>query len=568
MKVIFRVLFLSSLFFMFVTSIGANSIESISMDIYVDNNGDAHVTEKWTATLTEGTEGYKPYYNIGSSVIKDFRVRDESNTYTVLDTWNVSDSFSNKAYKSGINYISDGLELCWGISSYGTHTYTLTYVITNFVSQTDDSQIIYWTLIPYELSSKPEKVYIKIYSDNAFEDTLDVWGYGNYGGLAYVYDGYIEVSNNDLDSDEYMTVLVKFPLGTFATSNILGNNFEHYKNMADEGATPYEEKSSFLDIVFGFITAFFSFGIFIFIAIISAVAAGESKIKSGTKTLYYGVTGNKVPKDVNLFRELPCGKDIYRAYWLADNYNLMKKQTDFLGAILLKWLKQDKIKIENNIVGVVFKKEDTTITFTNESQIFDNDLEKELFEFMFEASKDGILESKEFERWSKTHYSKILKWFDRVLDYQNKIIEEEGKLTPKVIKKFKICNSHVSEVDPSMMDEAIKMRGLKNFFNEFDNMKDKGAIEVKLWEEYLMYAQIFGVAEKVAKQFKEMYPDLINDYSYDSVIFLHTLSYTSMVSASTAKSRAESYSGGGGGFSSGGGGGGSFGGGGGGGGFR
>ena len=118
-----------------------------------------------------------------------------------------------------------------------------------------------------------------------------------------------------------------------------------------------------------------------------------------------------------------------------------------------------------------------------------------------------------------------------------------------------------------MYGEAIYMKGLKEFFKEFENMKDKEAIEVTLWEEYLMYAQIFGVADKVAKQFKELYPDVITDDTYSSMIFVHDISHTGMVSASTAKSRAESYSSGGGGFSSGGGGGGSFGGGGGGG-FR
>ena len=85
-----------------------------------------------------------------------------------------------------------------------------------------------------------------------------------------------------------------------------------------------------------------------------------------------------------------------------------------------------------------------------------------------------------------------------------------------------------------------------------------------LWEEYLMYAQIFGVASEVAKQFKKLYPDVITDYNYESVVFVRNVSYSGMRAASTARSRAQSYSSGGGGFSSGGGGGGSFGGGGGG----
>jgi len=95
-------------------------------------------------------------------------------------------------------------------------------------------------------------------------------------------------------------------------------------------------------------------------------------------------------------------------------------------------------------------------------------------------------------------------------------------------------------------------------------MEDKEAIEVMLWEEYLMYAQIFGVADKVAKQFKKLYPEVITDYDYESVVFVRNVSYSGIRSANTAKQRAQSYSSGGGGFSSGGGGGGSFGGGGGG----
>ena len=41
--------------------------------------------------------------------------------------------------------------------------------------------MIYWTLFPYDYNPSPERVYIKIYSDFKYADTLDVWGYGKYG---------------------------------------------------------------------------------------------------------------------------------------------------------------------------------------------------------------------------------------------------------------------------------------------------------------------------------------------------------------------------------------------------
>ena len=91
-----------------------------------------------------------------------------------------------------------------------------------------------------------------------------------------------------------------------------------------------------------------------------------------------------------------------------------------------------------------------------------------------------------------------------------------------------------------------------------------------------MYAQIFGMADEVAEQFKKLYPEVIEamntqNFDYGDLVFIRTLSNTGISTAaakSAAVARASSYSGGGGGFSSGGGGGGSFGGGGGGGGFR
>ena len=76
-----------------------------------------------------------------------------------------------------------------------------------------------------------------------------------------------------------------------------------------------------------------------------------------------------------------------------------------------------------------------------------------------------------------------------------------------------------------------------------------------------MYAQIMGIAKKVAKEFKELYPEVITEDVYSDIVFINTISYSGVSAATEAKARAESYSSGGGGFSSGGGGAGSFGGG-------
>ena len=100
-------------------------------------------------------------------------------------------------------------------------------------------------------------------------------------------------------------------------------------------------------------------------------------------------------------------------------------------------------------------------------------------------------------------------------------------------------------------------------------MDTKEVMEVNLWDEYLMFAYLFGIASQVAKQLKDMYPEVIEqmqnqNFDYDTLLFVNNISMRSVSAATSARRAAESYSSGGGGFSSGGGGGGSFGGGGGG----
>ena len=574
MKKILKI-FMLFLFGVIIFSLGncvqANSIQRISMDIYIEENGDAQITEIWNCNTSQGTEVYHPYYNLGNSQIKDLTVREGGKIYTTLSTWNTSGTLSSKANKCGINKISNGVELCWGISNYGSHTYTVNYTITNFVSELTDSQMIYWTLIPYEFSNAIGQAYIKIHTNFNISDTTDVWGYGNYGGTAYVYNGYIEMqSDGILDTNEYMTILVKFPKGTFDTINKLNNSFDYYYNMAEEGAIKYVDNYDSGIQTFSSIIIIFHIVMFL-ITIITIIVM---TVTGGFNTSYFdfGKAGKRIPKDVPYYRDIPCKKDIFRAYYIAHQYGITKNKTDVLGAIILKWLKEGIIKIEQKETGVVFKKENTVVVLkeTN-TEVFKDEKEKKLFEMLYEASKDGYLENKEFERWCGRSYSKIFSWFDEIIKNEKEKLVAEGLITEEEKVSLKIFKSKSYRATPKLKQEAIELAGLKRYLNEYTLIKERQAIEVQLFEEYLIYAQIMGIAKKVAKEFKDLYPEVIeqsNFSSYDNIVFIHMCSSRGVSQASAAKSRAESYSSGGGGFSSGGGGGGSFGGGGGGGGFR
>ena len=562
MKKILKIFLFSLLVYAFFTlgkTVNANSINSINMNIYIDDNGNANVTETWHCYTDNGTEIYHPYYNLGNSKIENLSVTLDSTQYTTLSSWNTSGNFSRKAYKAGINYVSNGVELCWGISEYGQNTYTVKYTISNFVVGLNDSQIIYWTLIPYEFSNRIGQVTINIHAPFNISDSTDVWGYGNYGGTAYVNNGVITMaSDGTLDTDEYMTILVKFPTDTFNVESRINNNFQYYLDMAEEGAKHYNDSVNSNK----FVPILILLTLFIFTFWVSYISKdNESHLKFENKS-------NKLPKkkDIPYYRDIPCNKDLFLLFFIGYQFNIVKKKTDLLGSVLLKWVRNKQVTFQKNSD----KKSDTSIIFSEElkSTILDEN-EKKLYDMFLEASNDGILEDSEFSKWCKNNYTKILDWFDTVLDNEKNNLIQNGLLLEKSKSFF---SSAKYTATPELRQYALNIAGLKKYLDEYTLISEREVPDVVLFEDYLILAQMFGIADKVAENFKKLYPDLItqtNFDSYNTVTFVHLYAIHGINSAYSAhRAAASSYSRGGGGFSAGGGGFGSFGGGGGGGGFR
>ena len=518
----------------------ANEMRSIDMNVFIDENGNANVTETWQYYSDSGTECYHSYKNLGNSKIKNLIVSDDVMTYEILDGWDVNGSFDDKKYKCGINNTSDGIEICWGISEYGNKEYVVNYVITNFVSELNDSQMAYWELIPQ--GTAPQEASITIWSELDYEDTLPVWGYGNYGGFCYVADGKIEMkSDGALDDDEYMTILVKFSNGMFNCVEKIDEDFEYYYDLSVENAEKYQE-----DDITGTLAViiFFMITVFTFILSIAVISMQENvKVeKSDIKSM----------KSAPLYRDIPCNGNVERAFYISALYKLTKKDADLFGALLLKWLKMDLISIQPDLRG---KKKAIVLKNTGDSNDFDSQKEKEIYNMMKVASKDDDLSQGEFEKWCNKNYNKIFKWLENVKKEEIDELVKEGKITK--LKKNKY------QAESTLTKDAMELAGLKNFLKEYTLIKERTPIEVKMFEEYLIYAQIFGIAKEVQKAFKDLYPDIVAEscYStYDNINFIYMYSNSAMESA--ARAQANAYNSGGGGFSSGGGGGGSFGGGG------
>ena len=548
-----KVLF-TLLLFLIPLSVKADKIYNVDMKINIEKDGTANITEIWDVKASGGSEWYKQINNMGNSELLNYKVSMDGIELQYENYWDINGSMDEKAGYYGINETSAGLELCFGKTDKKRHKFTLTYTISNYVFNTNDSQVLYWTLLP---NVNLDNFTVEVSSYYSFPDTLDVWGYG-YKGYAYVENGKIKMSNEGKLKDEYVVLLAKFPLDTFITTNrYYGyNTFNDVYENAEEDTFDYDYDNNlgFFDVVFGIIGILMDLIIpllFILLPIFLMRRNG------------YGYKNNKTidKKKVSFFREIPCNKDIYYANALIKLNNFDYKETNILGAIILKWVKNKKVIFINKEKGI-FNKNTTTIDLRL-NPTFDNELEQKLFDMMYKASKDGLLEAKELEKWCKNNYSKFFGLFTKIENKEIDRLKAENHIYKRTDKNE--CKKR-NVMDDIIYDDSVKLYGLKLFLQEFSRIDTKEVLEVHLWDEYLMFAYLFGIADKVAKQLKNMYPEVLQqmDFDYDTIIFVNSMTTRSVSAASSARSAAQSYSSGGGGFSSGGGGGGSFGGGGGG----
>lgn len=516
----------------------ANYIEKIEKYIKVDNNGDAKIVEIWKANMDKDTEIYLPYDNLADSEFKNLTVSDDRGIkYDTISNWNSKATFIEKQNKCGINKTKKGIELCWGISEYGSREYRITYDLTNFVVQSNDYQFTYMCLQP-KMSNLPIKnLNIKIKGIEDFTtDNIEFWSYGN-SGVINIEDGLIVFdSKGKLSSEDYMTTLIKYKNNIFNTSSYDNRNFDEIKKIAMNGTT-------FMGIEEEQLKKYLPTGIVLLAALPIIIFIFKSIIQALTKTKYiYIKPKGKIVKSLRKVpyeREIPCNGDIKRICYILDLIGMVKDESVLLGAYILQWKKKGLIEIYKNEKN----KNLVEIQFLTRSIKTDDTIERSLWKIMLEAAKTTsmsdfekqilrfaqkyvpdkqniddaiekdeksklILESNEFNKYCSVNYQKVLEIFytfiedERYKLHKDKYLRLDLKSFKILFKKYSIHREYYTE---KMQEEVKKIIGFKKFLLDYSLINEREGIEVELWDQYLIIAQILGIADKVDKQFKNVY---------------------------------------------------------------
>ena len=553
--------------------LSGQEIRDIDETVVLHRDGSAHITQVWDVTVVSGTEFYLPFDHLGPMDIQDLAVSENGVEFVSEgDNWDTERSLDRKRGRCGIVRKSGGVELCWGQGDYGDHVWTVSYSVKGLVMRMGDYDGLYFSFVNPGLSAPPQHVKVTLVNETGGPEwtyeNVKVWGFRSEGEV-FVEDGVVRAETTaPFGRNSAMTLLVRFDQGLFEPAVEYRDSFEKVQKMAFKGSD-YKDRLSFKDILK-----------LIGAALLALIFSPVGWVILGLLYLMYlaftyYVLGWKYEKQIygkhkiaGWYRDVPLEGSIPAAYFTlvkGDRMTVAGKDwsKNLIGAYFLRWVLDGIVQV----LPESGRKDHVNLSFEKEHS-FEEPVENDLYQMVREASGPNlILEAGEFEKWSKKSFKRVsnlperektrgLKWYqDRHYTVNSARLNADGQ------------------------EQARHLIEFKNFLEDFTLSKERGAIEATFWRDYLVFAALFGIADKVAKEFEKLYPAEFAQYAqssglggitfYDLSRMSQNISASAMRNAYAEKSAYSAGSGGsggswrssgGGGHFSGGGGGHSFGG--------
>ncbi len=514
-------------------------INDIDINVSLQDDGSARIVEVWNVIVASGTEWYLVRDNLGDIRISDLSVSDETGRQFYYEgEWDVNRSIGEKEGRCGIVSKSNGCEICWGVGTYGYHLFTVTYTMSNTVKALTDYDVFHMQLVSPGLSARPKHCRVTIRKDGTpfTDDNCSIWGFGFNGQINLAGGAIVAESDEQFIRESSVIVLARFSKGIFSPTSVRDTDFESVKKAAFEG-------SSYDDFIrdkkaerrtLGFFAAIFAG----FVGL-SAFAA-----KRAVKKRNLNLFGVEKIKDILYDHGIPFNGNLFESRYILEKCNLNTKPNAIASAIILKMIKDGYITMTKDA------KDKVSLAFNDaKDQSALRGPERELYAMMHEASgSDQILQDKEFSRWSRFHNKRVINWSNSLTSEGSNCLREDGYA----------ASARLSDEGQA---NARRVIGFEQYLKDFTLIEQRASQEVALWQDYIIFAALYGIADKVAKELKDINPQAFEevvgcDYpTMNRVVFLSN-NMANSITNTVVRAQTASSVGGHGGFTSFGGGGG------------
>ena len=469
-------------------------IRDIDVSLQLRHDGSALVTEVWDVTpSSSNTEWYLVRSNLGDIEIGNLSVTDESGRRFVDEgEWDVDRSLSAKAGRCGIVHKRNGVEICWGIGTREDHVFTVSYTMSNAVKSLRDYDMLHLQLVSPGLAAKPEHVRVSISADGRVDalvrpagavsrlnsENTRFWGFG-FEGESRLEDGSVIMESTG--RIESVIALLRFDKGLFDSPSVQDREFADVLETAMKGADFGDGSQK--DPLFARILM----ALFAILPILLSVAG--IVYAAGYKKRILGVK----PKEVDWSRDVPFDGNLEDSFYTLARLGENKKGNSYVGALILRMVYKGVIVAGKDSDGKV------ELSFNDAKAAGLDGISRGLYEMMKEASgSDVILQDKEFSKWSRKNWKRVNEWVKDVSD-----VAEQDMREKSFLKK--------SKYTPEGQEKARGLLGFRKFLSDFTLMESRGTREAGLWQEYLVYASLYGIAPQVAKELKDIDPQFFEE---------------------------------------------------------
>lgn len=592
-------------------------------DVQINQDGSMNVVETWDIDIEDTNTLYKTFVRDSSkySSISDFVVKEiidgKEVELTKTNTW--AYHLEENTYYGGLN--EDGkYEIAFGVGledESDNRKYKLEYKVNDAIAKYSDYAELYWQFIGEDFEIPARDVAGTIYlPENAQnQEDIKVWGHvESLNGEIYATGlNKIEFHLDGFNPGRYVEIRTLFPTNMISSST-RGTNREILEDVIEEEtiwaneANQRRENKKRID----FIILISIIGITLIITII--VLRKYLKYRKIEKEM---PDKNKPSQEIVYYREIPR-EDATPA---EAEYVIKESKATFdeneIGKIFSATLLDLSLKkiIEFEVDKNKKDKDAITIKILKDeaSELENEKDEKEIFEFLKNAAMPNKeINIKELLKYIKRSTSKVIKLKNNIDKYTKESVINKKIIDKDELAKYSKCTgstvsymmlaiftiiiaayltfmfniyvligfvplllissltcAKVGKVANKLnvytqkgIDESKMWEGLKKYMEEFSMLDKREVPELVIWEKFLVYATVFGIADKVLKQLKIVYPNIdetlnVNTYTY--MYLMMNTNFSSSFSSAVSTSISSTYSsgtGGGGGFSGGGGGGG------------
>lgn len=524
----------------------------------------------------------------------DFNVFDQSvNEFTMNDSCTVNKGCYEKSD------ITDGVSLKMYNETNNSSTYFyIEYLLGNVVVIHEDIAEVYFNFVGDMFDDDINKYKLRVVLPDKTEELVRVWAHGPLNGNVspikdengYYYGGYLEI--NDLYSNTPVDMRLTFDKNLILVdhpylkkSEVLAlDKILEVENLRADKANKEREKAKF------FMYGSYALGSVYLVLLVLLFVYIYIKYDKELKTNF----------DMEYNREFINDYDVTNIEYLFD-----KKITEkAFSTSILNLIYKKNIKIEQ------IDKKDYKLIKVNTDNVSES--EEYLMKMIFDniGNKEYVLLS-QIKKYAKEIHGTTSEFLTSFTTWQNKVTSESiknnfyesntkikvlgvlfslvGYLVFYVMVRFNGFNLFsiiificalvfmiyvliFNKRTKRGAEDYQKWKAFKRFLEDFGRFDEKELPEIVLWERYLVYANIFGIADKVGKTMKIKFNEINtnNQYSNGDLLFdymmwnnlNHSINNTVRSSVSTARTvvneaiaKSSSSSGGGfgGGFSSGGG---------------